>query len=166
MLEDAGNLLPVVLAVLTALPSAWLTVGVRDNILHPNLNEAFTAEVVSMARMQRDYPESYALVGHRAITARRTQVFLFRLIVGSEIVVVAALWVGVLALLLAAAGAVSVQAATTCATFAMLGFVTIWGVMLIGGNHFCYWFCHEGTQVTHFFLVLWGVGNLLALLLA
>lgn len=28
-------------------------------------------------------------------------------------------------------------------------FTTVWTEFQIIGNHFCYWFCHEGAQNTH-----------------
>jgi len=165
MQEVTSTVIPLILAASSALPAAWITLGARDNLLHPDLNETFTAEVVSMARMQRDYPESFARLHHRAIISRSLQRTLFRLIVASEVAVAIAMWLGVLLLLLASAGIVPLWMATLIAAVAMVGFVGIWSAMLICGNHFCYWFCHEGTQVTHFHLVIWGMGNLLALIL-
>lgn len=164
MQDTASALIPAILATCVALPAAWITLGARDNLLHPDLNETFTAEVVSMTRMQSDYPDSFAGVRHRAITSRKLQRLLFWLIVVSEVVVATAMWAGVMCLLLAAAGLMALPVATVTAAIAMLGFVTIWGAMLVCVNHFCYWFCHEGTQATHFHLVIWGMINLLALI--
>ena len=77
----------------------WLTTGVRDNILYPSLNETFTAEVMEMTRLRRDYPECYALMAHRRIESRFVQRIVFRLIVVWEAIAALALWAGVAALL-------------------------------------------------------------------
>ncbi|MFL2786550.1 MAG: DUF2165 family protein [Paracoccaceae bacterium] len=31
---------------------------------------------------------------------------------------------------------------------------------MIAGNWFCYWFCHEGAQNTHFQMTLWGMATM------
>ncbi|SFL28223.1 DUF2165 family protein [Shimia haliotis] len=145
------------------LPTLWLTTGVRDNILHPPVNEVFTAQVLTMERMKEDFPEEYERVAHRAIHSRGWQKGLFRLIVAAEITTAVVLWVGVLAMALAALGIALPSMARGVALIGALMFTGLWSMFTVVGNHFSYWFCHEGAQNTHFQLLLWGLGNMIFL---
>lgn len=145
------------------LPTLWLTTGVRDNILYPPVNEVFTAQVLTMLRMKEDYPEEYARVSHRAIHSRSWQKGLFRLIVAAEVMTVVVMWVGVALLALAALGFAIPSIARDVAMLGALLFTCVWAMFTVVGNHFSYWFCHEGAQNTHFQLLLWGLGNMILL---
>lgn len=149
--------------VTTGALAGWLTTGVRDNLLYPTLNETYTAEVLEITRMREEYPEAYEKVAHRAISSRSLQLWAFRLIVAAELTATVLLWIGTLALLLALPGAVESGTARTLAIIGVIAFVSVWSVFLIVGNHFCYWFGHEGAQNTHFQLTIWGVGTLILL---
>ena len=61
--------------------AAWLSTGFVENVLHPDLNETFTAQVLSMERMREEYPEAYEVVAHRSIENPAIQKFLFKVIV-------------------------------------------------------------------------------------
>ena len=50
--------------------------------------------------------------------------------------------------------------ARDAALFGALMFTGIWGMFTVVGNHFSYWFCHDGAQNTHFQLVIWGAVTL------
>jgi len=158
---DAALLLAQI--VTTGSLACWLTVGVRDNLLHPSMNETYTAEVMEMTRLQHDYPAEYAQVAHRAITSRHIQTLAFRGVVASELVAAFLLWIGALALLMALVGVASEDTARTLAMYGTTAFVAIWSGFLVVGNHFSYWFCHEGAQNTHFQMTLWGIGALILL---
>ncbi len=149
--------------VTTTALAGWLTTGVRDNLLYPSLNETYTAEVLEITRMREEYPEAYEKVAHRAITDRRLQLWAFRLVVAAELTATVLLWIGTLALLLALPGAIDAEVARTWAVIGVVAFVCVWSSFLIVGNHFCYWFGHEGAQNTHFQLTIWGVGTLILL---
>ena len=149
--------------VATGALAGWLTTGVRDNILFPSLNETYTAEVLEIARMREEYPEAYKEVAHRAITDRRLQVWAFRLVVLAELSATILLWTGVIALVMALAGAMAADTARMLATYGATAFITVWSAFLIVGNYFCYWFGHEGAQNTHFQLTLCGLGTLVLL---
>lgn len=140
--------------------AAWLSIGVWDNIRHPEINEGLTADVLSMGRMSQEYPEEHALMAHRAITSRATQKRLFRLIVAAEALTLLCLWGATFMLL--ALGAT--ETARALALIAVMMFCAIWAGFLIAGNYFCYWFCHEGSQATHFYMLFWGLGTILILL--
>lgn len=146
-----------------ALPALWLTLGVRDNLFFPELNETFTAQVFALERMQEDYPEDYARVRHRAITNRKVQKAAFRLVVLAELATVIVLWIGVALLVLALLASVPVSTARTVAMLGALMFTMIWGMFTVVGEHFSYWFCHEGAQNTHFQMMIWGMTNLILL---
>lgn len=149
--------------VTTGALACWLTVGVRDNLLHPSMNENYTAEVMEMTRLRQDYPAEYEQVAHRAITDRRIQTVAFRAIVAAELIATLLLWVGTLALLAAFFGAISTDTARTLAIYGGTAFVAIWSGFLVAGNHFSYWFAHEGAQNTHFQMTLWGIGTVILL---
>jgi len=150
-------------ALTTGLVAAWLTLGVRDNILHPSINETFTAEVMEMTRMRQDFPETFAQVAHRAVSDRRIHQVAFQSVVIAELATTLVLWAGVVALLLGVAGTVTVETGRTVALVGGMMFTAIWAGFLITGNHFSYWLCHESAQNTHYQMTLWGVGTMILL---
>ncbi|MEM7520300.1 MAG: DUF2165 family protein [Pseudomonadota bacterium] len=142
----------------------WLTSGAWDNLRYPRVNEMFTAEVMDMARLRTDYPDAYAMVAHRRITNRTLQKAAFRLVLIWEIVSTFALWGAAILLGLTLIGvAPDVTFARSAAQIAVLMFTTTWAMFLVVGNHFCYWFGHEGAQNTHFQMTLWGMATLIFL---
>ena len=149
----------------TGLIAAWLTLGVRDNLLHPSVNETYTAEVMEMTRLKSEYPEAFAPVAHRAITNRRLQLLAFRAVVAAELIATILLWAGVVGLLMALAGTGTVESGRSIAMIGAMAFTAVWAGFLIVGNHFCYWFCHEGAQNTHYQMTLWGLGTMILLAL-
>lgn len=149
----------------TGLVAAWLTLGVRDNILHPSVNETYTAEVMAMTRMKAEYPDAFAHVAHRAVTNRTLQRIAFRLVVGAELLATLILWAGVIGLIMGLVGTGHVETGRSIALAGTMLFTAVWAGFLIVGNHFCYWFCHEGAQNTHYQMTLWGVGTMILLAL-
>ncbi len=151
--------------LMLALIAAWLTVGVRDNILYPNQNETFTTEVLTMSRLKVEYPNFYDQIAHRVVSDRRHQIALFRLAVLIELVVTVLLWIGVLMMATSPLGWVADDTARSVAILGTTGFTAIWAGFLVIGNHFAYWFGHEGAQNTHYQMTLWGIGVLIFLCL-
>jgi predicted small integral membrane protein len=146
-----------------AMIAAWLTLGLRDNLLHPSLIRALIAEVMEISRMKAAYPAQFAQLSHRAVHDPRLQDAVFRLIVALQIAATATLWAGAGWLLLALAGAADVQAARAAAMIWALLFTAIWAGFLVAGNHFAYWFCHEDAQHRHYQMLLWGLGTMILL---
>lgn len=146
-----------------ALPALWLALGMRDNILHPSVNETFTAQVMTLERMKTDFPEQYARLAHRAVPQRSHQRTAFRLAILGEGLALILLWTGVVLMGLALFGSVPVSGARSVAILGALTFTSVWAGFLIVGEHFAYWFCHDGAQNTHFQMVLWGLGNMIFL---
>ncbi len=151
--------------VATGSIAAWMFTGVRDNILHPSQNGAFVTEVMEMRRIRDQYPEAYIPVAHRAVTDRRRQRLAFRAVVAAEALACLLLVIGTVALGLALFGIVSDDTARAVAIVGATVFMAIWSGMLIVGNHFSYWFGHEGAQLTHYHMNLWGLGTILLLAL-
>lgn len=143
--------------------ASWLTLGVRDNILHPAVNEVYTAQVMEMTRLREEFPEEYAQVAHRAVSDRQVQRLAFRAVVAAELLATLILWAGVVALCMALVGTGTVETGKSIALLGALLFTAIWAGFLIVGNHFSYWFCHEGAQNTHYQMTLWGLGNMIFL---
>lgn len=153
------------IALLTGI-AAWLATGVYDNIVYPDNNEVFTAQVMTMERMQVEYPEHFAHVAHRVITSRAVQKMAFRIVVLAEALACIVLWLGVGALVLSLFGTVE---QTTARAVALLGatlFTSVWAGFLVVGNYFCYWFCHEAGQNTHYQMTLWGIGVMVFLVVS
>ena len=143
--------------------AAWLTLGVWDNILHPSNNEAITAEVMEMSRMRDAFPDAYARVAHRAVTSRGRQKAAFRLVVAVECAALVTLWAGVVCLALALVQIVPLDVAKSLALLGVTLFTAVWAGFLVIGNYFCYWFCHEWAQNTHFQMTFWGIGTMILL---
>lgn len=139
----------------------WLTSGAWDNLRYPDVNETFTAEVMEMARLRADYPDAFAMMAHRRVTNRTLQKAAFRLVLMWELLSTFALWGSVIMLAMALFGVHEVEAARDVSMIAVLMFTTTWAMFLIVGNHFCYWFGHEGAQNTHFQMTLWGLATLI-----
>lgn len=147
-------------AVTTGLISAWLTLGLRDNLLYPEVNETYTAEVLAMTRLRGAYPNEFARVAHRAITDRAVQRLVFRLVQIAEGIACVLLWIGTIGLLMGLAGTAQPETGRMLALLGTLAFTTVWAGFLIAGNHFCYWFCHEAAQNTHYQMTLWGLATM------
>jgi len=141
--------------------AAWIGTGVYDNIRYPRNNELFTAQVLSFERMREDFPDEFARVAHRAINSRPMQLWAFRVAVLTELAAFLVLSAGTVALLMAIVGTATVEVARTIALLGATLFTAIWAGFLIVGNYFCYWFCHEGAQNTHYQMTLWGMANIL-----
>lgn len=143
--------------------AAWLSTGVFENVFYADLNRTFTSEVLDFTRMREQYPDAYARVAHRRIASPVVQNGMFRLIVLWELIAVLALWAGVFALVLAVFGHQEPDVARAWALLGVLLFTSTWAGFLIVGNWFCYWFCHEGAQNTHYQMTLWGFATMLLL---
>ncbi len=143
--------------------AAWLTIGVLDNVFHSALNSTITAEVLDMTRMREEFPEAYEAVAYRRISNVSVQKWLFVIIVVWEVVAAIALWSGLAAMVMAALGQVDPTTGRSLAVLGALSFTSIWVGFLVGGNWFCYWFCHEGAQNTHYQMTLWGIVTLIFL---
>ena len=114
-----------------------------------------------MARLRADYPDAFAMMAHRRVTSRTLQKAAFRLVLMWELLSTFALWGSVIMLAMALFGVHEVETARDVSTIAVLMFTTTWAMFLIVGNHFCYWFGHEGAQNTHFQMTLWGLATLI-----
>ena len=141
----------------------WLSVGLHDNLRHPNVNGEIVRDVLRMRRLREEYPDIYAQHENRAVTATAVQTMLYRLIVLAEGTVALLLWLSVAALGLAVVGAFDTESARQFALLGPLGFCVLWSSFLVAGNYWCYWMCHEGAQNTHFQMTLWGLGVLILL---
>ena len=152
-------------ALATSLIAAWLTLGVRDNILYPSVNETYTAEVMEMVRMKAEYPKEFAEIAHRAVTNRAMQQWAFRIVVAAEMLATLVLWAGVVGLVMALVGTGSAETGRIIEQIGAILITAVRGGFLIVGNHFCYRFSNEGAQNTHYQMTLWGVATMILLAL-
>lgn len=160
------TLILAVCALNLAFMAAWLTVGALENLIHPFLNEAFTAQVMDMERMRLHYPEAYGHVAYRRMANPRIRRVLFSLIVTFELIAAAALWFGVGTMAAAVLGFAETETAIVAGLIASALFSSVWAGFLVAGNYFCYWFGHEGGQNTHFHMLHWGLANCAILIAA
>ena len=150
---------------LVAYLAAWMTTGVRDNLLYPTTNSAATDAVLRLERMAEQYPEDFALIAHRRVTEPRHRRAIFWLIVTCEAAACLALWIATLLMAAGLLGLLDPVPAKTVGLGATLAFTSIWAGFLIAGNHFGYWLCHEWAQATHYNMLLWGIGTMVFLVL-
>ncbi|MBC6439362.1 MAG: DUF2165 family protein [Rhodospirillales bacterium] len=80
-------------ALVTAMPAAWLTLGVLDNIIHPSVNRNDVARVLALEAVE-GWPEVKQQVGHRAITKPMVGRIVFSFVLLGELLATALLWAG------------------------------------------------------------------------
>lgn len=148
--------LPLTQLVLTACLAGWMVSAVYNNWRFPALNEDAVAMVMKFEMMEAAYPYDYAVVRHRRIDNPKTIKALFRLMVLMETTAALLLTLGAGLLAASLFGAVSIDTARFVALLGTLVFVANWAGFLIGGEYFCYWYCHFSSQATHMMLAIWG----------
>ncbi len=148
--------LPIAQTVLTFCLGGWMVSGVFNNWMFPRLNEAAVAMVMNFELMELTYPDDFAVVQHRKITNPKAVRAVFYLMVSSETVTALLLTAGGLLMALSLFGLVPSETARLLALLGALAFTINWTGFLIGGEYFCYWYCHFGSQATHMMLAIWG----------
>ncbi len=143
--------------------AGWLIFGVFENLRAPAVNATLVADVMRMSRVAAVYPEIYAEVHRNRCEDPRLHRLAFAAIVACECAVALILTVGTLALALALLGVVPAEPARVIGAMGAVGFAGIWGSFLVGGQWYHYWAGHEGSQMTHFVMTLWGIATFLTL---
>jgi hypothetical protein len=143
--------------VLVGLLAGWLVIGAYENIRAPDVNRFLVSDVFSMHSMEAEMPEVYSQVSRNRMASTRLHRGLFALIVGFEVFVALGLVIGTGLLALSLLGITDAHFARLFAGWAVLGFILIWGLFLVGGNWFHYWVTHKDTQVTHYLMTIWGI---------
>lgn len=142
--------------LVTSCLAAWMLAGVYNNWRFPRLNEAAVAMVMRFEMMEQTYPEDFAVVKHRKVTNPKLIRLMFYAMVLSETLAAALLSAGAVLLMLALGGGFPVDLGRFVALLGALAFTANWTGFLIGGEYFCYWYCHFGSQATHMMLAIWG----------
>jgi len=109
-----------------------------------------------MELMAEQYPSEFSQVAHRRVRDVRIINLSFWLVVVWETLAAILLCVGAFLLSKVALLGGDVTLARDIALAGALAFTVNWAGLLIGGNYFCYYFCHFEGQFTHFLLVIWG----------
>lgn len=146
----------------TGLIGPWLALGVRDNILHHSVNETYTAAVFQMTRMRQEYPENYTQVSPALSPTGICKMSLPRGGHGGTARHTPPVYQGNRPPHGFDRHPNSGRGRTIAIIGAML-FTAIQANFLIIGNHFCYGFCHEWAQSTHYQMTLWGLGTMIPL---
>ncbi|MEM7213363.1 MAG: DUF2165 family protein [Pseudomonadota bacterium] len=142
--------------VMTGLIGVWMVTGAVDNWRFPELNRAAVETVLRMDRMAEQYPDDFAHVAHRRVTHDGLIRIGFRIIVIWESLAALLLCIGTALLGFATLTGTDPGLARDVALAGALTFTVNWAGFLIGGNYFCYYYCHFEGQFTHFMLVIWG----------
>ena len=142
--------------VLTTCLAGWMISAVYNNWRFPRLNGEAVGQVMRFDFMERDYPEDYAFVRHRKIESKWMIQAGFKVILFMETVAALVLSVGAILMVACLFGLVSAEVARFVAVLGTLLFILVWTGFLIGGEYFCYWYCHFGSQATHLMLAIWG----------
>ena len=153
-------------ALLVAALGAWIGIGALENIREPRLNAEMVADVLAMAKMRREYPDAFALVGGNRVEDPGFHRVVFGAIVIGESLATLLLIAGALGLAGAAAGLCDAGAARLVAVGGTLAFTMVWSAFLVGGQWFHYWLAEQDAQHTHFLLAIWGVATLIVLMRA
>lgn len=143
-------------ALMTGLIGLWMVTGAFDNWRFPDLNRAAVATVLRMDRMAEQYPDEFAHVAHRRLTDDGTIRALFRVVVLWESIAAILLCMGAAMLALSGLTGADPADARAVSLAGAMAFTANWAAFLIGGNYFCYYYCHFEGQFTHFLLVIWG----------
>ena len=154
-------MLLLVQALAVGAVGVWMSVAVRDNWQHPDLNLKAVAMVMRMDFMEKEYPEEFAVVAHKRVEDPALHRRAYRTIVTFETIAAAALLLSAALLFLAAIGIIGADTARILASGALVWFSSIWAGFIAGGNHFHYWYSHHSSQTTHYFLMFWGLLNLI-----
>jgi predicted small integral membrane protein len=142
--------------VLTACLAGWMVSAVFNNWRFPGLNKAAVAMVMTFELMELTYPEDFARVRHRKIENPRVINAVFVLMVVVETAAALLLTIGACLLCASLFGLFAADVAALVALSGALVFVLNWTGFLIGGEYFCYWYCHFSAQATHMMLAIWG----------
>jgi len=153
-------------AGVVAFQALWLSIAAFDNVRHSGLSEPVFTNVLRMGLVAKGDPAAFREVGYRRIENPRTDRLLFHMLVGAETIVAILLWLGALALLLAALGIVAQGVARSLATIAVLGFTAIWGTLIAGGMWFFERIGMAEAMGGHYVLTIWGVAVLIFLAVA
>lgn len=143
-------------AVMTGLIGLWMLSGAFDNWRFPDLNRATVSRVMRLELMEEQYPEDFARVAHRRVNNPVVINIAFRLLTLWETFAAVLLCTGAALLGLAAITGTPTELGQDIALIGALAFTMNWAGFLIGGNYFCYYYCHFEGQFTHFMLLIWG----------
>jgi len=150
-------------AGVVAFQAVWLSVAVYDNISHSAVNARGFRLVLRMDLVEKQDPEAFKELSGRRVQNPATEKALFKALVTCEATVAVLLWLGALALLLAAFGIIGHIGARALAMMAVLGFTAIWTSLLAGGLWFLDRVGMANAVVAHSFLLIWGTVTLVFL---
>jgi predicted small integral membrane protein len=153
-------------AGVVAFQAVWLSVAVYDNITHSAVNERGFGLVLRMDLVEKQDPEAFKELSERRVQNPATEKALFKALVTGEATVAVLLWLGALALLLAALGVIGHTGARALAMMAVLGFTAIWTSLLAGGLWFLDRVGMANAVMGHSFLLIWGTVTLVFLAVA
>ncbi|MDF2232728.1 DUF2165 family protein [Albimonas sp. CAU 1670] len=143
-------------ALLTAIPAAWIGIGVIENIRFPPVNGDLVSMVMRMDRVREERPEIYEKVKGNRLDDPKLHKLAYAAIVAFELLATVLMGLGALLLVLAALGLAGPVLARGVAAAGALVFTMVWGGFLVGGQWFHYWAGWKDSQFTHFFLAIWG----------
>lgn len=150
------SILPLLLkaSVLSGL-GLWLAVALLNNVV-AHRNGVFAIGSLMGMKLFDQEPAIQTPLLKRRVTSTGWHRLVYTIILVAEAVTVALLLVAAVALLGSAIGSVLPATGVRLANVALLAFIGLAGLMLVGGAWFVYYIRQEGAQMTH--LVMIGVG--------
>ena len=141
-------------AVLSGL-GLWLAIALLNNIIAFR-NGVFAIGMLMGMKLFDQEPAIQTPLLRRRVTSAGWHRLVYSTVLVAEAVTVGLLAVAAVALLGSAVGVVLPATAVAYANAALLGFIALGALMLVGGAWFVYYIRQEGAQITH--LVMIGVG--------
>lgn len=133
----------------------WLAVALANNIIAFR-NGVFAIGMLMGMTLFDEAPAIQTPLLGRRVTSTGWHRLIYSTVLLAEAVTVTLLAVAVVAMLGSAIGAVLPATAVHFANIALLAFIGMGAMMLVGGAWFVYYIRQEGAQITH--LVMIGVG--------
>lgn len=133
----------------------WLAIALLNNIVAFR-NGVFAIGMLMGMKLFDQEPVIETPLLRRRVTSTGWHRLIYTVILVAEAVTVGLLAIAAVALLGSAIGAVLPAAAVGFANVALLAFIGLGSLMLVGGTWFVYYIKQEGTEITH--LVMIGVG--------
>lgn len=133
----------------------WLATALLNNIIAFK-NGVFAIGMLMGMKLFDQEPAIETPLLSRRVTSAAWYRLVYSLILLAEAVTVGLLAIAAVALLGSAFGAVLQANAVNFANAALLAFIALASLMLVGGAWFVYYIRQEGAQITH--LVMIGVG--------
>ena len=106
--------------------AGWMTLGVKDNIQHPDMNRSSVIKVLQMDLLAEMYPDDFKQIAQRRVVNPALHNTVYRLIVIAELVAAILLWIGAVWLAFATFGVANAESARIAGLIGTISFTSVW----------------------------------------